>query len=43
MRLFDFFRPSLLADGQLNPVAQQMLAAAPWALVAIFALALLIR
>jgi hypothetical protein len=43
MRLFDFFRPTQLANSGLSPVAQQMLAAAPWALVAVFALALLIR
>jgi hypothetical protein len=43
MRLFNLFRLSPLAAGEPSSPAQWAIAAAPWALVAVFAVALLIR
>ncbi|WGM37415.1 hypothetical protein [Caulobacter sp. NIBR1757] len=43
MRLFNLFRLSPLAAGEPSSPVQLAIAAAPWALVAVIALALLVR
>ncbi|HYE46955.1 MAG TPA: hypothetical protein VEA44_14425 [Caulobacter sp.] len=43
MRLFNLVRLSPLASDESGSPMQQLVAAAPWALVAAFALALLVR
>jgi hypothetical protein len=43
MRLFNLFRLSPLAAGEPASPAQLAIAVAPWALVAVFAVALLVR
>jgi hypothetical protein len=43
MRLFNLFRLSPLAAGEPASPAQLAMAVAPWALLAVFAVALLVR
>lgn len=43
MRPFNIQPVATPPRGEMTPVVRQLLAAAPWALVAIFALALLVR